>query len=199
MRILTLILFISFTNILFGQQKKYDTLFLANKSYLLEIGQGYQYAPYNFPFYIAQHHYKNLNTKKHYHSIDEYTCIDGSQYTASGNEVIAYKCKEYKKRQYLLDNFEDSLSVNLEDFGEIYIKASGKKYLIEKIQFKIVFDSTLLIINPDINQTIENFSYQIREALYKEKPKFIILNEMLYYDKKKKLQAIPRQFIITLD
>ncbi len=198
MKILTVIFFLSLTKISFGQQKKYDTLFFAHKKYLLEIGQDYQCAPYNFPFYIAQHHYKSLYTNKYYNSVDEYTCIDGTQFTASGNEIIAYKCKDYKTRQYLLNNFVDSVSMSLADFGKIYLKTFGNKYLIEKIQFKLVFDSTLLIVNPDISQTVEDFSWQIREALYKEKPKFIILNEMLYTDKKGKLQSIPRQFIITL-
>lgn len=146
----------------------------------------------------SQREIKDLYTQKYYYSIDEYSCIDGTQFTASGNEIISYKCKDYKTRQYLLNNFVDSVAMSLDDFSKMYIKTSTNKYLIEKIQFKLVFDSTLLIVNPDINQNNESFSYQLREAFYKERPKFIILNEMLYTDKKGKLQFIPRQFIITL-
>ena len=198
MKKLLLILFALQTIFSFGQKKQYDTLFFANKKYLLEIGQTIGGRPYNFPFVISEYHYKDLYTKKYYTSIDEYSCIDGAQFTASGNEIISYKCKDFKTKQYCLDNFVDSVTLDANDFGKIFVKTSTGKYLIEKIQFKLVFDSTLLIVNPDINQLNEDFAWQIREALYKVKPKFIVLNEMLYTDKTKKLQLIPRQFIFTL-
>ena len=195
------LLFIPFTFLAvfsFGQKRQYDTLFLANKKYLLEIGQTSGGRPYNFPFVISENHYKDLNKKKYYISIDENSCIDGAQFTASGNEVISYKCKDFKTKKYCLDNYLDSLALDLNNFGKIFVKTSTGKYLIEKIQFKLVFDSTLLIVNPDINQANEEFSSQIREAVYKVKPNYIILNKMLYTDKTKKLQLIPRQFIFTL-
>jgi len=198
MKISTLIFFVYLTNILFGQQKKYDTLFIANKKYLLEVERPYKTNPYDFPFAIAERTHKDLYTQKYYNSVDEYTCIDGAEFTPSGIEIIVYKCKDYKTRKYLLNNFVDSVAMSLDDFGKIYIKTSNDKYFIEKIQFKLVFDSTLRIVNPDINQNNESFSLQLREAIYKENPKFIILNEMLYIDKKGNLKFIPRQFIISL-
>jgi len=173
------IIFILETVFLFGQQKQYDTLFFANHKYLLEIDQTFKTNPYDFPFAIAEQHYKNLNTKKHYTSVDEHTCIYGSLFTDSGNEIILYKCKDFKTNQYCLDNFMDSVALDISSFGKIYVKTQTGKYLIEKIQFKLIFDSTLLIVNPDINQTNEEFSSQIRDAFYKTKPKFIVLNEML--------------------
>ena len=198
MKILALTILILLTNISFGQQHKYDTLFFAHKKYLLEIEQKYNVCPYDFPFAIAEHHYKYINTEKYYKTIDNCGCGILASYTPSGNEILSYGCSEYKTKEYNLNNFTDSVNIDLSDFGEIYVKTATTKYLIEKIQFKLIFDSTMVIINPDINQKIERFNVQIRDAFYKVKPNYIILNEMLYTDKKGKLQLIPRQFIITL-
>ena len=200
MKTLTLIFFVLLTSISFGQQKKYDTLFFANKKYFLEVDKGYKVSPFDFPFAIAEQHYKYYYSgiNKVYYAIDYSGCPQIGSFTVSGNEIISYRCDNYKVKEYKLVNYEDSIALDISNnFGKIYIKVGAIKYLIEKIQFIIVLDSTLLIVNPDINQSVEDFSWQIRDALYKEKPKFIILNQMLYTDKKGKLQLVPRQFIIT--
>ncbi|MFY7938025.1 MAG: hypothetical protein ACOVOQ_11655 [Flavobacterium sp.] len=200
MKILTILFFVLLTNISFGQQKKYDTLFFANKKYLLAVDRNFKDAPFDFPFAIAEQHYKSFYSQKNkvYKALDYCGCPQIGSFTASGNEIISYRCDNYKVKEYNLVNYEDSVALDISNnFGKIYIKVGTTKYLIEKIQFIIVLDSNLLIVNSDINQSVEDFSWQIRDALYKEKPNFIILNQMLYTDKKGQLQLVPRQFIIT--
>lgn len=63
MKILTFIIFVSLTNILLGQQRKYDTLFFANKKYLLEIERPYKTNPYGFPFAIAERNQRFIYSK----------------------------------------------------------------------------------------------------------------------------------------
>ena len=64
MKTLTIMFFTLLSSISFGQSSKYDTLLFANKKYPLEVAESYKVGPFDFPFAIAEQHYKVFYTKK---------------------------------------------------------------------------------------------------------------------------------------
>ena len=187
--------------ILLVQNNKYDTLFILNKKYVLKKTEKTICSPFDFPFAIAECQYEHfLNKDYEYSAMDISGCAEIQEFFASGNYISAFKCESFKIKSYSLYNLLDSLEIDLSKLNQskIYLKQGLATYFIEKIQFKLIYDSTIAIINPDLNQKNDNFYIHLKEAVGKRHPRFIILNEMMYTDKKNKLHYIPRQFILRL-
>lgn len=226
MKTLTLTFFVIISSLLSGQTKKhdmlgankkyspavmevlntsksYDTLLLANKKYYLEIEKAHNVCPYDFPFAIAESNYTySTNKKKKYRALDYTNCKKEAFYTDPNFlEFFTYKYDTYKAGTFYLQHYEDSLAMELNNFRNIYLKKGNEKYHIENMQLMMVLDSNILTYNIDMFQYKTDIVTQLNEVLnpwQRPKLKYIILNQMMYVDKKSKLQLIPRQFIITL-
>ncbi|MEO8762407.1 MAG: hypothetical protein ABI388_12510 [Bacteroidia bacterium] len=199
-----ILILIFLSNALLAQEKKqFDTLFFANKKYPIEQEEG-KISIFNLPFGIVPFEYKYIYKQFKYYSMNEENCdcISKTWFDLEGNTTTVIKCQKISKKEYAIDNFLDSISVDFSDikYPEIVIKSNDYKIRdIDKIQFKLIYDSTTVYLNWDHDQLYGSFFNKLRDEIKndKQKVKMIIANA-IFYRKGNTDYYLPAKFAITL-
>lgn len=180
---------------------EYDTLYFANKKYIIERSNNtYKTSVFDSPFNIISCEYEQKYKPFYYSAIDECNCTENCSYDADGNTICSFECANPKKKNYQLYNVVDSIFIDFEDVKYPYIKIERKDrriFNIDKIQFKLIYDTTSVYINWEVDQVYEKyFTKLLKETKNDNKLKFIIVNAMFYTDQRKTIYYLPTHFII---
>lgn len=198
------VIFFLMTTYLSGQQAKnrqvVDTLFIFGKKYPVLKTQNYLTTVFDFPFAVFTSQYKGTGKRVEYKSIIREECLSTLDFDDCGNGINILLCIGQEHDTFSLNDFVDSLEIDINnfDYNNIKLKSGATWKEINRMQYKVVYDSTFLTLQIDGN-CIDYKSLGKLIHNKKELPKFMVLNTLFYVDEKQSVSYyLPCEFIITL-
>lgn len=192
--VITTILFCCILSSSFSQKRQIDTLFIANNKYPIErysASRTYTLDLFLAPIFFCQYRMPTKTICVPFYN--ELKCEKSHLLDAEGNPyIILSKCDSINLDSLYLSDFIDSLSfdVNRLKWEKIFIKQGFKNTTIAYCEFKIMYEDRIIHYYTD---DLNFLSYYLNN-----KPKLIILQNMIYYDENNVLYILPAEFLIFL-
>lgn len=196
-----LLAFISYLFLGIAPKSKYDVLHIGKNKYEFKQTNPFKTRLLDFPFTIFNcMHEGNYFSSFKYNSIDE-----NSNYSSTTTDpiidfyAIYYISKNNCISERKLDYFMDSINISLSEskFERIYLEHNLDTFEITKISFKLIYDSTVVVIPSESfspwNFHFLNLGHVLNEK--KEKP-LILMNSLFYTDKKGIEYFLPCTFLV---
>lgn len=192
--VITTILFCCILSSSFSQKRLIDTLFIANNKYPIErCPSSKAYAFELFPYFIFSNQYLIKHKENYIPFYNEGKCRNIPVLNWDGEPCgNIFECDSSSLDTLRLSDFIDSLVIDINSikYDTIFIKRGLKKITIANCDFAAVYENKIIhYYNNDFN----DFKYS-----FNQKPKYIILQNMIYYDEKNILYLLPAEFLIFL-
>lgn len=192
--VITTILFCCILSSSFSQKRQIDTLFIGNNKYPIERHPSTKANSFNvFPYFIFLCQYSIKHKENYVPFFDEKKCKNIPVLNSDGEPCgNIFECDSSSIDTLCLSDFIDSLVIDINSvkYDTIMIKRGLKKITIANCDFAAVYE----------NKIIHYYNNEFNELKYffNQKPKYIILQNMIYYDEKNVLYILPAEFLIFL-